>query len=110
MFDYFFYLCREHNNTTNKEIARIESRVFFFSLWERKRLFLLQKLHIKKEAVRNESGRESVKIVERERREREIEKDREVTTPFLRYVYTEDTRGTRRAYESEETRRNMVQI
>lgn len=112
MFDYFFYLCREHNNTTNKEIARIESRVFFFSLWERKRLFLLQKLHIKKKPseIGGKRERESVKIVEREIYREEVRQGRRSRRHSK--VYTEEnTRGTMEIMsQKEEQERNGSDI
>ena len=77
----FFFVCREHHNTANKEDRQDSEQSFSFWEKEKKKTFSLAEIAYKKEAVRNEG--ESVKIVEREReRERERFNSQTVTMPF----------------------------
>lgn len=76
---YFFFVCREHHNTANKEDRQDSEQSFSFWEKEKKKTFSLAEIAYKKEAVRNEG--ESVKIVERER-ERERFNSQTVTMPF----------------------------
>lgn len=92
---YFFFLCREHHNTANREDRQDSEQSFSFWEKKKKKTFSLAEIAYKKEAVRNEG--ESVKIVERER-EREVQQPDSHDAILGVYAcgYGEDTRETRR--------------